>query len=172
MAKNAKREAARRELLRLLEGLEFYRVWRISCIKMVKGTVLQEDLNEIVEPSMVFLEEFDNAGGQYNQILRAVKQWYSFTYSDFCYLMNAGNEAGSAGIRQFLKDFRDEVGFDFQSEAGLVAETMRKALKIGRISKEIDYFVLKELEDAADHAIMGGRERAQVFAMLRDFEAR
>ena len=61
MTQNAKREATRNELLRLLEGLEFYRAWRISAIKAAKGEVRQEDLNEIVEPSTAFLEYFANS---------------------------------------------------------------------------------------------------------------
>lgn len=170
MTQNAKRDAARRELLRLLKGLELYRTWTISAIKMAKGEVLQEDLNEIVEPSTAFLEYFDNAGGQYSQILQFVREWYSHTYSDLCSLMNTGNEEVSSEIRQFLMYFRNETGFDFQSEAGLVGKTVRKVLKSGKITKKNDYFILKELENSVDQTLLKGSEVEVVSQMLRHFE--
>ena len=139
---------------------------------MAKGEVRQEDLNEIVEPSTAFLEYFDNAGGQYSQILQFVREWYSHTYSDLCYIMNTGSEAVSSENRQFLKDFRNEVGFDFQSEAGLVTKTIRKALKRGKITKNDDYYILKELEDDVDQTLLKGRDFDAVSDMLRHFEDR
>ena len=170
MTQNAKRDAARIELLRLLNGLEFYRAWRTSGIISVKGEVRQEDLNEIVEPSKAFLEYFDSAGGQYSQILQSVREWYSHTYSDLCYLSNTGSAAVSSEIRQFIKDFRSEVGFDFQSEAGLVAKTIRKAIKRGKITTENDYFLLKELEVDVGQTFLKGSDFDAVSDMLRHFE--
>lgn len=172
MHHNAKREAARIELLRLLEGLEFYRAWKISGIKAVKGEVRQEDLNEIVEPSTAFLEYFDNAGDQYAQVLQAVREWYSHTHFDFCVLANTGCEPVSSEIRQFLKDFRNEVGFEFQSEAGIVAKTARKVLESGKITRENDYYILRELENSVDHTFLTGNELDAVSNLLRHFEGR
>lgn len=63
MTRNAKRDAARDELIRLLNGLEFYRAWRIAGIKASQGEARQEDLNAIVEPSTAFIKHFDDAGG-------------------------------------------------------------------------------------------------------------
>lgn len=137
MTDNAKRDAARDELLRLLKGLEFYRAWRIAGIKSANGEMRQEDLNEIVEPSTAFLKYFDDAGGRYGQYLQFVREWYSHTYSDLCILANTGGEAVSDQIRKFLSDFRDEVGFEFQSEAGLVA----KAEKFSRAAKSLEKMI-------------------------------
>ena len=170
MPHNSKRDVARNELLRLLKGLEFYRAWRISGIKAANREVRQEDLNEIVEPSTAFIEYFDKAGGQYGQILQSVREWYSHTYSDLCYLANTGGEAVSSEIRKFLKDFRNEVGFGFQSEAGLVAKTIKKALNSGKITKENDYFILRELENSIDQTLLKGSELDAVSNMLRHFE--
>ncbi len=171
MPQNSSRDTARKELLRLLNGLEFYREWKISGIRSVNGEVRQEDLNEIVEPSTAFLEYFDNAGGQYNQILQSVREWYSHTYSDLCYFANTGGEVAASEIRKFLKDFRNEVDFEFQSEAGLVAKTVRKVLVSGKITKETDYFILKELEDCVDQTLLRGSELDAVSKMLRHFES-
>lgn len=170
MTKTAKRDAARRELLRLLKGLDFYRAWRISGIKVGKGGIRQEDLNDIVAPGTVFLEAFDKAGGQYSQILQVVCECYAHIYSDFCDQLNAGDRAISSEIRQFLQDFRSDVGFDFQSEAGLVAKTIKEALKRGKITKDKDYFLLKELENDTGQTLLKERELDAVFKMLRDFE--
>ena len=104
MTEIAKRDTARKELLRLLKGLEFYRAWRIAGIKAANGEIREEDLNEIVEPSGAFLEYFDNAGGRYGQILQFVREWYSHAYSDLCLLANTDGEAISSEIRKFLSD--------------------------------------------------------------------
>lgn len=172
MTHNAKRDAARDELLRLLKGLEFYRAWRISGIKAAKREIRKEDLNEIVEPSTAFLEYFDNAGGRYGQILEFVRAWYSHTYSDLCSLANTGGEPVSTDIRKFLKDFQYEVGFEFQAEAGLVAKTARKVLESGKITRENDYFILKELENSVDQTLLKDSELDTVSNILRHFESR
>ncbi len=170
MTQKAKRDAARTELLRLLRGLDFYRAWRIAGIKKTKGDVRQEDLDQIVESGAAFLEHFDTAGGQYNQILQSVREWYSHTFSDLCVMMNTGSAADMSEIRQFLTRFRSEVGFDFKSEAGLIAKTIRKALKAGKITKESDYYILKEIENDAYQAFMKGTDFDAVSGMLRHFE--
>lgn len=172
MTQNAKRDAARIELLRLLKGLEFYRAWRISGIKLAKGEVRQEDLNEIVEPSRAFIEYFDNAGTKYSQILQFVREWYSHTYSELCHLANTGSGAASSDIRQFLKSFRNEIGFDFQSEAELVAKIVRSTIERGKITKENDYFILRELEADVDQTLLKGSDLHTVSDMLRRFEGR
>lgn len=170
MTHDSKRNTARKELLRLLKGLEFYRAWKISGIKATYGEVRQENLNEIVEPSTAFLEYFDTAGGRYDQVLLFVRKWYSHTYSDLCYLANTGGEAASSEIRKFLEDFRNEVKFEFQSEAGLVAKTVKKVLETGKITKENDYFILKELENSVDQTLLKGSEFDAVSNILRHFE--
>ena len=170
MTEDARREAARQELLRLLKGLKFYRTWQIARIKSAKGEIRQEDLNEIVEPCTAFLEYFDNAGGRYGQILQMVREWYSHSYSDLCIQENTCGETVSAEIRKFLSDFRNEVGFEFQSEASIVAKTVRKVLKNGKITRENDYYLLKELENFEGQTLSTGSELAAVSNLLRQFE--
>jgi hypothetical protein len=172
MKQQSKRDAARTELLRLLQGLEFYRAWRISGIESVKGTVTQEDIDRIVEPGTSFLELFDRSGPLYIQILKDVQEWYSHTYSDLCFLMNAGPEEVSSEIRGFLDDFRVNVGFEFQAEADLVAKTIKKSLKQGRITRESDYFLLKEVENDTSQAFLDRRELDDISKLLRRFENR
>lgn len=172
MTQTTKRDAARLELLRLLKGLEFYRAWRIAGIQAATGDVRQDDLNAIVEPGTAFLEYFDSAGGQYGQILQTVQDWYSHTFSELCDLMNAGSAPVSSDIRQFLTDFRSEVGFDFQSEAGLVGKTIKRVLENGKITKKSEYFILKELENDVDQSLLKGRDYDAIASILRQFENR
>lgn len=139
-----------------------------NCLHRIR----QEDLDEIVEPSTAFLKYFDDAGGRYGQILQFVREWYSHTYSDICILANTGGKAVSTEIRKFLSDFRNEVGFEFQSEADLVAKTVRNALKTGKITREIDYYILKELENGVDQTFLARDDFASVSDLLRQFERR
>lgn len=109
-------------------------------------------------------------GGQYGYILKTVREWYSHTYSDISLLASAGDEAASSEVRRFLTDFRNEVGFEFQSEADLVEQTVRKALKTGRITTARDYYILKELESSVDQVIAQGSDLDAISNMLRHFE--
>jgi hypothetical protein len=167
-----KRDAARSELLRLLKGLDFYRDWRILSIKKLKGNVSQEDLNEIVAPSAALLESFDNAGYQYRQVLKIVREWYSHTFSHLCYLAHSDCEEVASESRQFLKDFRNEMGFEFQSEAELVATILGQALKRGKINKSGEYYILKELENDVGQTLVSDEDFDIVSEMLRRFENR
>ncbi|MEM7440808.1 MAG: hypothetical protein AAF393_14500 [Pseudomonadota bacterium] len=168
----AKRDTARKELLRLLKGLEFYRAWRIAGIKAANGKIREEDLDEIVEPSATFLKYFDNAGGRYGQVLQFVREWYSHAYTELCLPAKADGKAISSEIRKFLSDFRNEVGFEFQSEAGLVAKTVKKVRKSGKITRQKDYYILKELENSTDQTLLTGNELDAVSNLLRHFESR
>ena len=170
MPRNSKKDEARHELLQLLKGLEFYRTWMISGIKAARGEVRQEDLDSIVLPSEFWLETFDSAGSHYAEVLQGVLKWYSHTYSDLCYMANVGGEAVSSEIRKFFKDFRSEIGFDFHSKAYFVAKSARKVLKRGKISKERDYYILKELEGSVDQTLLNDIELEAVSNMLRKFE--
>jgi len=167
-----KRDAARSELLRLLKGLDFYRDWRILSFKKLKGNVSQEDLNEIVAPSTAFLENFDNAGYQYRQVLKIVRESYSHTYSHLCYLAHSDCEEVASESRQFLRDFRKEMGFEFQSEAELVAKILGQALKRGKIFQSSEYYILKELENDVSQTLLSSGDFDIVYEMLRRFENR
>lgn len=101
---------------------------------------------------------------------KKVREWYSHTYSDISLLASAGDEAASSEVRRFLTDFRNEVGFEFQSEADLVEQTVRKALKTGRITTARDYYILKELESSVDQPIVQGSDLDAISNMLGHFE--
>ena len=137
---NPNRETNRNELLRLLEGLEFYRTWMIAAITREKGAVTQADLNEIVMPGSFFLDLFDATKGRRSQqVIKEVQLWYSHTASDLAYLAHAGDGGSAAAdIRQFLAEFQVQTGFSFYAEAGLLEKTARKTLKRGKIANEND----------------------------------
>jgi len=171
MAKESNKDAAKRELIRLLEGLECYRAWRISSIKRDKGTVTEDDLNQIVMPSSFFLQIFDKTKGSGSAlVIKDVRQWYSHTASELFNMANSGEEAWVADVRKFLKDFQKEVGFDFFAEAGLLRKTANRALKLRKIANQGDYYSLKELENDLSQSVISSEELAKISNLLRDFE--
>ncbi len=123
-------------------------------------------------PSAALLESFDNAGYQYRQVLKIVREWYSHTYSHLCYLAHADCEDVASESRQFLKDFRNEMGFESQSEAELVATILGQALKRGKINKSGEYYILKELENDVGQTLLSDEDFDIVSEMLRRFENR
>ena len=173
MAARLNRETARNELVRLLKGLDFYRTWQISSIKRSKGTITQEDLNNIVEPGSTFLEAFDAAKGRYYRtVLKEVQSWYSFEAAELSFLANVGNEEWAADIRQFLSDFRREVEFDFYVEAGLLRKTVDKVLKRKRITKDDEYYLLNELVVDVSQVAVSPDELVAISDLLNEFENR
>ena len=54
----------------------------------------------------------------------------------------------------------------------MVAKTAKKALKSGKITREKDYYILKELEDSIDQTILTDNELDAVSNLLRHFEGR
>ncbi|WP_338551078.1 hypothetical protein [Roseovarius phycicola] len=171
MTKGSDRDTARRELVRLLEGLECYRSWKISCIDRDKGVVTEDDLNQVVMPSSFFLQVFDETKGSSSAaVIKEVQQWYSHTASDLRYMMNSGDEAWTADARQFLKDFPGEVGFDFYAEAGLLRKVADKALKSRKITNQGDYYSLRELENDVSQSVLSSEELAEISELLREFE--
>jgi len=171
MAERTNRDAVRGELIRLLEGLEFYRSWAISSLKRDKGTVTKDDLDQIVLPGSFFLQIFDDTkGSRCAEVLKEVRQWYSHAASDLFNMANFGEEALAAEANEFLKDFRKEVGFDFYAEARLLRKTADEALKLRKITNPEDYYSLKELENDLSQSVISSNELARVSDLLRQFE--
>lgn len=173
MAKRTNRDAQRRELVRLLKGLEYYRSWRISALERDKGVVIEDDLNKIVMPSSFFLKPYDETKGSAGSaVIKEVRQWYSHTASDLFSLIKSGDKARASDAKKFLKDFQSEVGFDFIAEAGFYEEMTFKALKQGRITSPEIYHSLKELENDLSQSNIGSEELIKISELLRDFEDR
>ena len=84
--------------------------------------------------------------------------------------MNTGSEADTTEIRQFLRDFRNEIGFDFKSESGLLPKVIKKVIKRGEITNESEYFLLKEFGVNADHNYLKASDLSSIADMLHDFE--
>jgi hypothetical protein len=170
MGKKPDRAIIKGELIRLLEGLEFYRAWQISLVKHRKGVVTQEDLNEIVEPASVFLEEFESAkGSQYLYVLRDVQQWYAHTASDLSFLSNQDALCAEA-VHAFLIAFRTEIGFDFFKEADVLRKIATQVLKAGKIKSSGDYYCLVELENDLSQTVLTAEEMTQISRLLRTYE--
>ncbi|WP_424965100.1 hypothetical protein [Dinoroseobacter sp. S375] len=171
MAKETKTDTARSELVRLLEGLEYYRSWSISCIESETGEVTEDDLNQIVMPSSFFLQVFEETKGRSGTaVVTEVRRWYSHAASDLCYMINSGDEAWAGHARQFLKSFQAEVGFDFFAEAGLLRKFADKALKSRKISTEEDYYSLRELENDLSQSVVSPEELVEISEILRFYE--
>lgn len=170
MAKGTNRDIARRELVRLLEGLDCYRSWKISCIERDKGVVTEDDLNQVVMPSSFFLQVFDETKGSSSvAVIKEVRKWYSQTASDLFYIVNSDDEAWAADARQFLENFPKEVGFDFYAEAGLLRKVADKALKSRKITNQGDYYSLRELENDASQSVVSSKELTEISELLREF---
>ena len=171
MTSNENRDATRGELLRLLKGLDCYRAWAISTMEREKGSVTQEDLNQIVMPGSFFLELFDQTNGnRCRDILRQVRQWYSVTATQLQAVKGSGDAVLAAEVDRFLQRFREDTGFDFHAEAGLVRKTIERALKENRIADETDYRLLKGGEDDGMLADLGPDDLGTLLQLLRDFE--
>lgn len=171
MTKPTNRDALRRELVRLLAGLEFYRTWAIVAIERDKGQVSQSDLNQIVMPAAEFLQIFDDTkGARCAHILRDVQLWYAQTAGDLFHFEKTADPKFAADIRQFFDDFRQHTGFDFYAEAGLLKKIASQTLKTGKIATPQDYDALKELENTVDQPVLEPAEMVQIAALLRKFE--
>lgn len=165
------KEAARKDLLHLLEVLEHYRSWVISAIEQERGKVTQEDLNQIVVPSSFFLEAFDNAKGKSaNFFVEEVRQWYSHTAGVFRQL--SANPMNKSMIDRYLHQFKEDLGFDFFAASGFVEKTARKVMACDKISTEREYETLVELETDQSLLLLSSEEMVQIGKLLREFEER
>jgi hypothetical protein len=168
---NNTRETHRQELIRLLKGLDFYREWRMSSLTKERVGVSQEELAcEVVMPGSVFLQLFDETKGKRcTEVLTDIRAWYSHTASDLNWLARSSDEDRN-DVRQFLENFRKEVGFHFHDEAGALRKLADRALKRGNIANEEEYYLLNELRNDLSQSILKAQELADVSALLNLFD--
>lgn len=171
MDRAANNDIARCELIRLLDGLEFYRSWRISSIEREKGIVTEDDLNQIVMPGTFFLEAFDGTKGRGRMsVLKEVQSWYSHTAGDLLLMKKSNDPIRAADAQNFVVNFKQEVGFCFWAEAGLLREMADEAMRLGKIADQDQYYSLRELEIDPSHSEISPDELSIISGLLRDFE--
>lgn len=161
----------RSELLRLLDGLEVYRSWRIASVKRETGRVTQDDLNQIVMPSEMFLEMFEDAGtGERRLVLNEVKTCFSHIGHDLSELRKTDDQVARKSLQEFLDGFREKTGVDFFVESGFLRTLVGKVLKRGRITSDEEYESLKELETSSVTGAFTEADILEISQMLRRFE--
>lgn len=172
MRQTEDRQTLRHELIRLLTGLDFYRAWRLSALRLQRIGIPESDLeNEVVMPGSTFLKLFDDSPARAAaSILKEVRVWYSHASSELIYLASFGSEH-QIEVRRFLDAFRNEVGFSFHAEAGTLRKVAVRSLKIGKVRSEKEYRLLDELRKDGSQTILCAEELAIVSAMLSAFEA-
>ncbi|CUH54314.1 hypothetical protein [Shimia marina] len=162
----------RRELLRLLEGLELYRNWRLSGLRAAKGEVTQEDLDLIVMPAAVFRDVFERSKGAARRaVLKEVQSWYAHTASDLQQWRVSGGLYTGGDVEAFLKAFRETQGCSFWEESGYLKKLARKVLRRGYIAREQEFYALRELDMDLSQSVLTEAEMGQVRALLTAYEA-
>ncbi|MGR3637764.1 MAG: hypothetical protein ACU0BK_17800 [Shimia sp.] len=164
--------AMRLELLRLLEGLEFYRSWRIDGLLAEKGDVTQDDLNNIVVPSSFFLDLFDQSKGVSGRfVIKEVQSWYSHTAGDLEYWRRAGGLYTSGDVERFLEAFQQTFGFSFWEVSGYLKKVANKVLRRGSVTRDEEFYALRELEADLSSSVITKAELKRLQNLLRDYEA-
>ncbi|MGI3187322.1 hypothetical protein [Nioella aestuarii] len=167
------RAQTRDALVRLLRGLDFYRDWRIAMWQQAHAPEAQPDLDEFVQTGASTLAEFDAySGPTYFQFLKEVRQWYAVTAGELTYHLRKGAPETRAEVGRFLTAFRQEVGFDFFSESGLLKRTATKVLKRGHVARTDEWYLLKDLLDDTGDTIVSDSDRATLSRYFSDYEAK
>ncbi|MBO9478327.1 hypothetical protein J7382_12345 [Shimia sp. R11_0] len=162
----------RRELLRLLDGLEFYRNWRLSRLRATKGEVTQEDLNQIVMPASVFMDIFERSKGAARRaVLKEVQKWYAHTASDLQQWRVSGGLYTDGDVEAFLTAFREAQGCSFWEESGYLKKLARKVLRRGCIVREQEFYALRELDMDLSQSVLTEAEMGRLRALLTAYEA-
>ena len=172
MNQKTDREALRIELLILLEGLDYYRSWRILSLKRQHTGIPEESLvGQVVMSGQNYLQIFDeNKGKRCAEVLKEVRIWYSHTASDLNYFASL-SEDDRCEVRQFLDDFQKNVGFCFHAKAGTLRKMADRVLKHGKVKSEEEYYALNELRNDLSQTILKGNELTNLSAILNTFEA-
>ena len=107
------RDEIRRDLVRLLEGPDLYRSWRLSVLKRHNPDVTEGSIKtKVVMPGSFWLELFeDTKDRRCLQVLKEERAWYSHTDSDLSHFANL-SEVGHAEVDLFLRDFRRSRALD------------------------------------------------------------
>lgn len=165
------RSDTRKELGRLLAGLDLYRDWRIAMWKEAHGPEAVFDPNEFVETGAATLAQFDAYNGPYYaQFLKDIQAWYAHTAGELTYLLKNGDDPVRSRVQGFLDDFETRVGFAFFTEAGLLKNTVTKVLKRGHIQGEDEFNLLKDLLGDTDQAIVSPDEYSRLSQISLQFE--
>jgi hypothetical protein len=165
------RAALRKKLVRLLNGLDFYRTWRVSSLKIQYDDISEQDLvNQVVMSGAYFLKLFDQTkGNRCKEVIKEVSLWYSHASSELNYFASL-SEKDRYEVQKFLDDFKKVVGFSFHAEAGTLKKIANRALKRGKITDEREYYMLNEVRIDLSQTILNAEEQAEISQMLQLFE--
>ena len=167
-----RRTEVRAEIVRLAQGVDVYRAWKIDLFHRIHGPEAHLDLNTIVEAGSTFLANFDaHPGWPLKTVPDDLRAWYAHTAGELRHLLKSGEPATVDEISDFLKSFRTKAGFDFFSEAGMIASLARKVLKRGKLKSDDEWYILREVRDDLDQQVLSPDEAAAVSRLLADYEA-
>ncbi|UWR88875.1 hypothetical protein [Phaeobacter inhibens] len=162
----------RAELVRLIEGLDHFRTWRIAQLEAVLPPGETVDLNTVVVPGSDFLDLYDQQSRKRarKQILNEVQSWYAHTANEFHECMKSSEHQVVQDINTFLARFRADIGFDFFSESGLICRMMNKAIKRGRLANDAEWCVLQELMVDGTPGDFTPKEIAQIQLLMKAYK--
>ncbi|NKX73867.1 hypothetical protein HGG73_06780 [Rhodobacteraceae bacterium R_SAG3] len=163
----------RAELVRLIEGLDYFRTWRIAQLEATLSAGETLDLNTVVVPGSFFLDLYDQQARKSDrkQILKEVQNWYAHTANEFHAFMKSGEQEVVQDINAFLARFRADIGFDFFSESGLIRKTMNKAVKRGNLANDAEWYVLQEYMVGGTAGDFTPEEIAQIQHLMTEYES-
>jgi len=171
MAKRKSEEELREEITRLAKGIDCFRDWEIERFHLWNGADAKYDLDTLVEPGSSFLDMFEEHGRSVHSfIIKEMQSWYSHTASDLQSLKKQGDQALVKEIGRFLTRFKNEVGFDFFSEAGLVRKIADKVLIRGKLVNQEEWYLLKEVRDDVSQSILSENEVNKISDLMAQFE--
>lgn len=169
MKRQPEKDGMRSELVRLLEGMETYRRWRIASVQREKGDVTQEDLDQIVMPTEMFLDMFESAGThERKQVLDEVKKCLAYIACDLSEVLTSDDLLARDNAQSFLSSFREETGVDFFVEYGFLQTLIGKVVRRGNIASDEEYEDLKELEISLSSAAINEVDGAELSRLLRE----
>ncbi|UTS79255.1 hypothetical protein [Phaeobacter piscinae] len=162
----------RAELVRLIEGLDYFRTWRIAQLEATLPAGETLDLNTVVVPGSFFLDLYDQQSRKSDrkQILKEVQSWYAHTANEFHAFMKSGEQEVVQDINAFLARFHADIGFDFFSESGLIRKTMNKAVKRGKLANDAEWYVLQEIMVGGTAGDFTSEEIAQIQLLMTVYE--
>lgn len=163
----------RETLVRLTEGLDYYRAWRIAELEAACPVGVAVDLDAVVAPGSFFLEIFDQQTRKAarEQILKEVRTWYAVTAQELRDVMESGTALQAQAVQTLLSRFRADVGFDFFTEAGLLHKTVNAVLARRRLADDAEWEVLQELVTSDASSAFTTKEVAQCRDLMTAYEA-
>jgi hypothetical protein len=162
----------RAELVRLIEGLDYFRTWRIAQLEATLPAGETLDLDTVVVPGSFFLDLYDQQSRKSDrkQILKEVQNWYAHTANEFHAFMKSGEQEVVQDINAFLARFRADIGFDFFSESGLIRKTMNKAVKRGKLVNDAEWYVLQEFVVDGTEGDFTREETTHIRHLISEYE--